>query len=294
MNKIDLHMHSIISDDGEFPIQTLINKAKENNIEIIAIADHNSTKAHLENYDAKGIHVISAIELDCTFLGKDFHLLGYGIDPSAEIYKKIEEDILLQEQTATKHRLDYVKNIMKLKLDSSILEKRCRNGIIVAEALCEAAMACDENRNNSYLKEFYPGGKRSNNPQVNFFWDYFAKGKEGYFPTHYISMEEAIKIYRSQKAEIVLAHPGNNVKEDKQLLDDIIALEIDGLEVYSSYHTSEQIDFYHKACEKYGLLMTCGSDYHGRTKPNVQMGQCYMPLHEEENLYKYLKTNLIK
>ena len=102
MNKIDLHMHSIVSDDGEFEIQTLIDMAKENEIEIMAVADHNCSGAYLTDFDTKGIHLIPAIELDCTFLGKDFHLLGYGIDPSAEIYKKIEEDILLQEQTATK------------------------------------------------------------------------------------------------------------------------------------------------------------------------------------------------
>lgn len=294
MNKIDLHMHSVVSDDGEFHIQTLIDIAKDNDIEIMAVADHNSTKAYFESFDTKGIKLIPAVELDCTFLDKDFHLLGYGIDPSAEIFKKIEEEIKRQEVEASKYRLHYVQNVMELKLDEKILDKRGRDGIYVAEALCEAALAMEENKNNPYLKDYLPLGKRSDNPQVNFYWDYFAKGKEGYTPIDYIKMEEAIKIFRSQKAEIILAHPGNNVKEDKQLLDDIIALEIDGLEVYSSYHNEEQIAFYKNACKFYGLLETCGSDFHGRTKSSVKMGDCKMPMEEEKKLYNYLIKNVIK
>ena len=294
MNKIDLHMHSIVSDDGEFEIQTLIDMAKENEIEIMAVADHNCSGAYLTDFDTKGIHLIPAIELDCTFLDKDFHLLGYNIDPTAQIYADIYKNILEQEVEGSKYRLDYVKNVMKLKLDEDILKLRNRNGMLVAEALCEAALNIEENKDNPYLKPYLPGGARSDNPQVNFFWDYFAKGKEGYHPLYFITMEEAIKLFRSQKAEIVLAHPGNNVKEDIQLMDDIIALGIDGIEVYSSYHNEDQIAFYKNVCKKYGLLETCGSDFHGRIKPTVKMGNCHMPKEDEAKLHAYLMNNVIK
>lgn len=294
MNKIDLHIHSHVSDDGQYDLQTLLDKAYQNNIEIIAIADHNSTKAYLEEVNSHEIKIIPAIEMDCTFLGKDFHLLGYGIDPQAKIFEKIENDILKQEKEASIHRLQYVKEVMKLKLDPHILKLRTRNGVLVAESICEAALAMEENKSNPYLKEYFPGGKRCDNPQVNFYWDYFAKGKEGYISIRYISMEEAIQLYRSQNAEIILAHPGNNVKEDKQLLEDIITLGIDGLEVYSSYHSRDQISFYREACNQFGLLMTCGSDFHGRTKPTVKMGMCYMPKEEETILKDYLMMNVIK
>ena len=294
MNKIDLHMHSHISDDGQYDVQTLLDIAKKSEVEIIAIADHNSTRAYEEIADTHGIKVIPAIEMDCTFQNKDFHVLGYGIDPEDKVFKKVEENVFLQEQEASKFRLDYVQNKMGLKLNYEILEKRGHDGIYVAETLCEAALACDENKNNPYLIEYYPGGKRSDNPLVNFFWDYFAKGKEAYTLVNFPSMKETIALYKAQNAKVVLAHPGNNVKEDSRLLEDIISLGIDGIEVYSSYHSDEQIKYYYEACKKNNLLMTCGSDFHGRTKPTVKMGKCNMPKEEEIILKDYLLKHIIK
>ena len=45
-----------------------------------------------------------------------------------------------------------------------------------------------------------------------------------------------------------------------------------GMEVYSSYHSPEQIEFYSKQAEKYDLIKTLGSDFHGKTKPSIKLG----------------------
>lgn len=41
---IDLHMHSKYSDDGEFEPVELVEQCHKQNIKIMAIADHNSTR----------------------------------------------------------------------------------------------------------------------------------------------------------------------------------------------------------------------------------------------------------
>jgi hypothetical protein len=74
----------------------------------------------------------------------------------------------------------------------------------------------------------------------------------------------------------VLAHPGINVREDGQLLEGIFAAGVQGLEVFSSYHRPAQIEYYKQAALAHGRLLTCGSDFHGKTKPSIQLGssQC--------------------
>lgn len=290
MNKIDLHMHSRFSLDGEKEVQELIDIAYQSNIKTIAISDHNTSAALLENYDSKGVKVIPAIELDCSFQDKDFHILGYNIDPNNPVWNNIHICVTEMEKTAGIERLEYIREKMGIVIDQEKLDAICPSGVYEAEAVCEVALEIEANKNNPYLKEYYPGGKHGISPLVDFFWEYCAKGKEAYSPIYFMKMEEAIKIFREQNAFIVLAHPGNNVKEDEKLMNDIIALGIDGIEVYSSYHSKEQIDFYTNIAKENNLVMTCGSDYHGKTKPHVIMGECKMPIEAEAKLIEYMEN----
>lgn len=288
MNTIDLHMHSQYSIDGEFSVQSLLEQASANKLRVIAIADHNSTRAYQQRTDMNEVALLPAIELDCTFTHHDFHLLGYGIDTTDNIYQKIEEDILLQERNASAKRLSLLQEHLHIYVDEEELKRRSFQDIYVPETICEVAMLDDRNKDNPYMKPFYPGGERSDNPYVNFYWDFCSQGKLAYIPIHYMTMEEAIALYHSQGAIAVLAHPGNNVKEEEELLSQLLQLPLDGIEVYSSYHTPEQIAYYKKVANDNDLLITCGSDFHGKTKPSVYMGKCHMPKEEEELLYAQL------
>ena len=123
-------------------------------------------------------------------------------------------------------------------IDEEELKRRSFHGIYVAETICEIAMEDARNKDNPHMKPYYFGGARSDNPYVNFYWDYCSQGKVAYVPIHYMSMEKAIALYHSQHALAVLAHPGNNVKEDAALLEALLKLPFNGIEVYSSYPVS--------------------------------------------------------
>ena len=88
----------------------------------------------------------------------------------------------------------------------------------------------------------------------------------------FMSLSEAIELIYAAGGLPVLAHPGNNVKEGEELLRDIVQAGIVGMEVYSSYHSIEQIQFYSRQAEKYDLIKTLGSDFHGKTKPSIKLG----------------------
>ncbi|MHC1684286.1 MAG: PHP domain-containing protein [Clostridiaceae bacterium] len=274
MSYIDLHMHSSYSDDGEFTPRELVDLCLERGIKYFSIADHNSVKAIKETKEYcedKEIEIIPSVELDCTINGVNLHLLGYGVDYNSEIFNEIEESIISQEQSASKKRMELVR---KLGIDFSddVIKSLSKNGVVNGEMIAEAAMEFDKDKINPLLKPYYDGGSRSDNPFVNFYWDYCAQGKPSYVEVKFITLQEAIKIVEENGGVPVLAHPGNNVKENDNLLEDIIACGIKGMEVYSSYHKENQIEYYKRYAIKHKLIMTCGSDFHGKTKPSITIG----------------------
>ncbi|MDD7374250.1 MAG: PHP domain-containing protein [Sarcina ventriculi] len=274
MSYIDLHMHSYYSDDGEFEPKQLIDLCLEKNIKYFSIADHNSVRGIKEAKEycvGKNINIIPAIELDCTFNEINLHVLGYGIDCDKTVFYDIEDNIIKQEQFASKKRMKLVKEL-GIDFSDEVINSLSRNGVVNGEMIAEAAMKFDKNHENPLLMPYYENGSRSDNPYVNFYWDYCAQGKAAYAEVSFISLQEAINIIEESGGIPILAHPGNNIKENINLLEQIISCGIKGIEVYSSYHSREQVEFYKKFSLKHKLLLTCGSDFHGKTKPSIVIG----------------------
>lgn len=296
MNTIDLHMHSIFSIDGTYRPEELFAMCKEQRLRYMAVADHNSVRGSRKLMKIKKEEespvLVPAIELDCTCEGKDFHLLGYGIDVNDSVYDKIENDFVSQEIQNGEIRLAYTREKIGFQFKNDEIERLKILGVITPEAIMEACMMDERNRNHERMQPYLEGGSRSDNPMVNFYWDYFAQGKEGYIPTVFPEMKDMVEMIHSQGGLAVLAHPGNNVKEDEKLLKAVISCQIDGMEVYSSYHSSEQIQYYKKKTQKFRLLATCGSDFHGKTKPSIHLGQCDCSGEDRELLEEVLKKIL--
>lgn len=274
MSYIDLHMHSYYSDDGEFEPKQLIDLCLEKNIKYFSIADHNSVRGIKEAKEycvGKNINIIPAIELDCTFNEINLHVLGYGIDYDKTVFYDIEDNIIKQEQFASKKRMKLVKEL-GIDFSDEVINSLSRNGVVNGEMIAEAAMKFDKNHENPLLMPYYENGSRSDNPYVNFYWGYCAQGKAAYAEVNFISLQEAISIIEESGGIPILAHPGNNIKESINLLEQIISCGIKGIEVYSSYHSKEQVEFYKKFSLKHKLLLTCGSDFHGKTKPSIVIG----------------------
>lgn len=274
MSYIDLHMHSYYSDDGEFEPKQLIDLCLEKNIKYFSIADHNSVRGIKEAKEycvGKNINIIPAIELDCTFNEINLHVLGHGIDCDKTVFYDIEDNIIKQEQFASKKRMKLVKEL-GIDFSDEVINSLSRNGVVNGEMIAEAAMKFDKNHENPLLMPYYENRSRSDNPYVNFYWDYCAQGKAAYAEVSFISLQEAINIIEESGGIPILAHPGNNIKENINLLEQIISCGIKGIEVYSSYHSREQVEFYKKFSLKHKLLLTCGSDFHGKTKPSIVIG----------------------
>ena len=289
-NFIDLHMHSTFSDDAEFTPTELVRQCKDAGIQAMSITDHNSARGNVEaKSEAKrlGIKYISGIELDCRHNGKNFHLLGYGINEDSPDFAAHEDSHLSKERIASLERLVLTR---KLGFDITAEELNAVSNIDdgtgnwTGEAFAEVLFEKEEYREHSLLKPYRANGVRSDNPYVNFFWDYYSQGKACYVKIDFLSLDQAIALIKKNGGKAVLAHPGQNLRGQFELFDEIVKCGIDGVEVFCSYHDEKTAKYFYDKALEYSLVITCGSDYHGKTKPSVKLGKTGCWLDKKEIL----------
>ena len=291
-NYIDLHMHSLYSDDGEFTPTQLVDMCYDKNIKIMAIADHNSVKAipeALQRAKESGIMYIPAVEIDCTYEGINLHVVGYGIDYTHDDFMKLEENVLHQELSCSLKKLELT-NALGFSLTKEDLDELSENGVYTGEMFGEVLLGKEEYKDCQLLQPYREGGERSDNPFVNFYWDFYAQGKPCYTEIIYPSLKETIDLIHRHGGKAVLAHPGNNLKGRFKVFDDMMKLGFDGVEAFSNYHAAETVEYFYKKGQEYQIMTTCGSDFHGKTKPAIELGECRCP-YDEDFIELSLKEN---
>lgn len=272
-------MHTTISNDGTYSPETIIQMCHEAGLEIVALADHNSTKAFRiakPIADAYGMKLIPAVELDCHIDGINLHVLGYGINPNHPTFDAYEEEILTQERNSSQFVVNKIREL-GIHLEDEALNRVQIHGVITGEMIAEVALEDSKNDNNELLVPYREGGSRSQNPLVNFYWDYCAQGKVAYYPIQFRTIDEIIQMINDAGGFAVLAHPGNNIKTNVDVFKKIIDKGVIGVEVYSSYHSPEVMEHYHALALEHDLIMTLGSDFHGKTKPSIHLGKFNIP-----------------
>ncbi len=275
---IDLHMHSNYSDDGEFTPLELVEKCAECGIKLMAITDHNCACANRKVKGAareRGIRYITGIEIDCTYEGTNFHVLGYGIDDTSSDFAEVEENIRSQVRNASREMLAKTRKMGFVVEEwemQKLAEKSRWPDSWTGEMFAEVLLAKPEYKEHPLLLPYREGGSRADNALVNFYWDFYSQGKPCHADIAIPEMKKIIDIIHQNHGLAVLAHPCVNLKGQEELLGGIVALEIDGIEAFSSYHTPEQALVRMRQARDYHLFYTCGSDFHGKTKPSIHLG----------------------
>jgi predicted metal-dependent phosphoesterase TrpH len=275
VSKVDLHIHSKFSDDAELPIKYIMEKCMARNMELVSITDHNSVQGASESLEWNTeMRVLSGVELDCTYRGNNFHLLGYGFDHKRKEFYEIERDIFEQEVEAAEKKIVLFQKATGIPASAAEIIASAGGGIVTGEHVAEYVLAREDASEYEALKPYLPGGDKSDMPFVRFYWDFFSHGKPAHVPIRYISLADANDLIHSANGISVLAHPAQNLKGGYGLLDSIIAEGIDGLEVFSSYHSKEDAAYFLDVAKQNGLLVTSGSDFNRKNKPNIEIG-CY-------------------
>ncbi len=287
---IDLHMHSIYSSDGEYTPKELLKLSKKAGYRFISITDHNSIKGSIEaiklskNYNIK---VYSGIELDCNIKGINIHLLGYDFKGDINPFIEVEENVLKLEKQRATLMLEKAFGL-GLKFDKEKAYVKGFDGIVTGESIAEAALNDARNIDNEILKPYRKNGNRSDNPYVNFYWDYFSMGKPCYVPIEFMSFEEANKMILDAKGISIIAHPSITVKRNPELIKYMINKGVSGIEVYSSYHNEDDIYYYNNLCDELNVIKSIGTDFHGKTKPSIYLGSVKTDI--QNNLIEYFEN----
>jgi predicted metal-dependent phosphoesterase TrpH len=127
------------------------------------------------------------------------------------------------------------------------------------------------------------------------FEQYLGNGKPAYADKFRIESSQAIELINIAGGIPVLAHPSllelNTNEQLDDILQEMIAMGLKGLEVYFSQHSMEQTHRYAELARRYDLLMTGGTDFHGDIQPEIHLGVGKGDLFVPYALYERLIEN---
>lgn len=270
----DLHIHSIMSDDGEFGPIDIVDRCLAQQVELFSLTDHNSVRGVSEaavHATKTGIDFISGIEIDCSYKGINLHVLGYSIQLESGDFLRLEEDVAAKVMDSLDHMIDNL-NQLGFVIDVEAVLAKAKGALPSGELTAEV-MLNDARYDSPLLAPYRAGGERGDMPYLNFYLDYFAQGKSAFVPIDYIRYEEAVAMIRDNGGTPILAHPGLNLIGREHLAEELLNQGIDGLEVFNNYHSRNQIAYFMNIVQERTKVMTCGSDFHGKNKPLIEIGQ---------------------
>lgn len=259
---IDMHMHTNYSD-GELSPDELINLAIENGIETMAITDHDTIEGikTVDKSKYPDIEIINGIELSAKVEKGRMHILGYDIDlENKNLNKKMTElkdnsiDSLLSTMEQIKR--DYGIRFNYEDIKEMINAHHNLNRVDLAK-LC--------------IKYGYADTVQ------DAFDKYLIAARDKIRQTITgLQYQDCIELILNSGGIPVLAHPKSlelSKKELLILLKDMVNCGLKGIEVYHSSHSKEEMNLYLEIAKEYNLLISGGSDYHGKTaKPDIEIG----------------------
>lgn len=243
----DLHTHTTASD-GLLSPRELIDEAVGLKLMGIAITDHDTVGGLREALDyqnqlGKIIEIIPGIELNTEIDGCEIHILGYYIDRlNRKLLQRLSE---LKDSRLKRARLMVGKlESMGCPITFEQVQKLARDDLIARPHIAQVLV------NNNVVFSIREA-----------FEKLIGRGKPAYVPRYKFLPREAVGLIKLAGGIPVLAHPG--LVSDQCLVEEVIALGIEGIEVYYPEHSPAQIEKYLEMAQINGLLITGGSDYHG-------------------------------
>ncbi len=242
---IDLHLHTTCSDGQDTP-EELIEAAFSAGYKTVSITDHDSVDGVIRGLEAsknKSIELIPGIELSAIDGVDDVHILGYYID-----YKDPDflEQIAFFKEKRQERAEKIVRHLNRLGLDIQIdTVFRIAHGAPIGRPHIAEALLSEE------LIDTYGEAFR-----------YIGSNGPAYVPKYNVKPAEAIELILKYGGIPVLAHPGI-MDRDEQILE-FKNYGLMGIEAIHPLHPPEKQLYYEKLADRYGLLITGGSDWHGK------------------------------
>mgnify|MGYP001634489496 CR=1 FL=1 len=245
----DLHCHTTLSD-GSLGIEDVIVQAKRLNIDFLSITDHDTlssfSRAHIlgERY---GVKVIQGVEMSAwdKSRGKKVHILCY----APKKPDRLEGLCLKSCEIRKACSKEMIENVMKLyPITPESVLKHCTGSKSIFKSHIMRALI-----EYGYALEFYGD---LNNELFNLDKGICLVERE------YPDVRFVLDLIHSARGVAVMAHPA--MYDSLDLLEELASeKKIDGVEVYHYSADEEKRSELLSIAEKYDLIVTGGSDFHG-------------------------------
>jgi predicted metal-dependent phosphoesterase TrpH len=263
---IDLHIHSTASD-GTYSPSDILKLAAQAGLQAIAITDHDTldgSRQALECDLPPGLRFITGVEISAQApaqcnAGGSLHILGYGLDPDhPDLIQTLHK--FQQVREARTHQMLHRLHQLGIQLSLEQVMMEVGDGAPsrphVASAMVKAGIVAD-------IEEA--------------FQKYIGKGRPAYVGKERLDCRQTFELILAAGGIPVLAHPYliqcQGPDELRNLVEMLCDLGLKGLEVYYPKQPAEAVHLYLAMTERYGLLATGGSDFHGRLTPEIEMGR---------------------
>lgn len=256
---IDLHTHTVHSDGSMTPAE-VVEEAARAGLAAIAVSDHDCMDGVEEAVSAGkrlGVEVIPAVELSVQS-ATETHILGYCIDiHNKAMVDKLEEVKLVR----SKRNEETCENLRRLGFDVTMEEAMAlAPGGIIGRAHFARVMA-----NKGYVSSVKEA-----------FDLYLANGRPGYSNTQCLTPEEGVELIKNAGGGAFVAHL-HLIKIDddplREFLRRLIKVGLDGIEGYYTEYTPEMQERYQAMAGELGLMLSGGTDFHGKMKPHISIGR---------------------
>lgn len=289
MHPIDLHTHSTRSDGTLTPAE-LIRYAAQKGLAAIALTDHDTIDGIEEavqaarslssqDPDALVPEVIPGVELSTEYRGKDIHIVGLFIDWQ-------------NREFADRLRGFADARIYRNRKMCSLLTE---NGCPVSYEDLEAAFPDTVITRAHFAQYLLDRGMISSIDEA--FRKLIGDDCPCFVPREKITPHDAVRFLLRFGGVPILAHP-LQYKMSETELDALVAslagLGLDGIEVYYSTHRQADTANLSRIAEKYGLLLSGGSDFHGTRKQNLDLGTGYGHLYVPDTILPPIRERALK
>lgn len=257
----DLHCHSTASDGLLSPAE-LVRRAAVNGVDTLALTDHDElcglAEARVEAATL-GLRFIDGVEVSISWGGITIHVVGLNIDPGN---LQLQQGLHAIRHGRTERAKRMAEDLARVGIPGSL----------------EGAYAYVANPNligRTHFARFLVEKRYVKDVKVAF-QHYLVRGKPGYVPHQWATLEEALAYIKGGGGVAVVAHPGRyklTHTEMRNFLGEFRDGGGAGIEVVTSSHTPEQFLEYAILAKEFGFLASRGSDFHGPGESRVDLGK---------------------
>lgn len=256
---IDLHCHSSFSD-GTLTPEELIERANSLQIQCLSLTDHDTVAGYSALYRAAlhtTIKIVNGIELSTRWKKYDIHILGYQINHTPEL-----QELIFHQNKSRIERAEQIGDSLYLAGINNAYHKACD-------------LAGHKRVGRPHFAQVLINEGKVRDMK-SAFKNYLGRGKCAYIPTMWLSMQDAVKGIMHAGGQAVIAHPlkyGLTRSKLHELINDFKDVGGIGMEVVSGEMTTVQTQEMAGLCNRFDLLATSGSDYHGDAQSRINLGR---------------------